>query len=270
MSKGNQTRRGMPRGAGSMARAAGKRAVIKRRLVAVASGLIVAATMTGCTPSDERSAQPAPRTSNNASVHAGVAIVKPHLDEEQRAALAPVKRDAVRYPANRNLGSGEVTSRFAVIDATYAVGEPFNAVDAEFVRAYATPNDEAFEPSELTVNAASTVSYNASGGSGTKLCKYASTMSHSAGLATGSWSTVVQMSSGSAIQKVKIATHPRSYGVIGKNGVGLTYSADPSYTTTLHSYTFQRSANYSSVLEVYFTIYNDLTCFYSNGSFTVK
>lgn len=241
-----------------------------RRGASLAALFVAAIALAGCTPAGSAAESTAPHPGSAGHVNPGVATVKQTLTKEQQTALAPIRKSSVRHAENKDLDGVQVESRLRTIDSHYRPGEAFSDADAEFVRAYATPNADAFDPSALTVKTASSATYNRSGGSGTKVCAYSATISHSSGMLTGQWSTTLKMTSGSAITKVTIAAHPRSYGVIGKSGIGITYAADPSVATTVHSYSFNRSANYTSVLEVYFTMYDDLTCYYTGGTFVVK
>ncbi|KHK95843.1 hypothetical protein LK09_17595 [Microbacterium mangrovi] len=154
------------------------------------------------------------------------------------------------------------------IDARYKVGQAFDAVDTEFIRAYAAPNQDVLG-SGTTAELAGTQGFSVSRGSGTHTCKIGGTVGHYGGPINYSWKASTKFTRGSGIKAATLHAYARGYGIIGSHGIGLVYSSTPRVTTTSSSYYFNRSGSYSA-LEVYFTIYVDASCSYSSGSYTVK
>jgi hypothetical protein len=234
-----------------------------RTRMAAMAGVFTAGllALAGCA-SPHAASQPA----SSLHVDSGVSVVKQELTPAQAEAIEPVPVADVTYPQNKNLDEDQIRARFAQIDSDYEVGQQFSAADAEFVEAYATPNAQVFDPSQVAVHTAAGISGGASGGSGTHKASASDKISHTGGPLTWHWSTTVKISTGSAVTKSTIEAHPRGYGIVGQGGVGLVYSANPSTTTTSHSYTWNRSATYTAA-EAYFTMYDDVKVYYSGGSF---
>jgi hypothetical protein len=232
------------------------------KVAAAIIALVSVSALAGCSSAGVRESSGTPR------VYADIAGVKQTLTPVQQNALRPIAPSNLKFAQNKNLRTAQIIGRFETIDSSYKIGQPFDAQDAEFVRAYATPNPEVFDPTEYTVQAASALSFSKSGSQGGNKCAIAGSMSNTGGPFNYKWSTKFTMSSSAKITKSVMHAHVRSYGVFGSSGVGLAYSSDNPVTTSAHSYTYSAAGAYTSA-EVYSTMYDDVICYYSGGNFTV-
>jgi hypothetical protein len=186
------------------------------------------------------------------------------LSTEQRAALAPVAPANAHYSQNRGLTAQQATERLDIIDSEYVVGQAFSPADTEFIRIYATPAATAFpnySPNTASaIFASSTASHSfdqsktLSGVTG----RAKGTASLSGGPLSYRYATTMKVTTSSKATKVKMEVQVRSYGLVGSDGIGITYSTNQSATSKLHSYNFSRSGSYTS-LEVYSTIRDAVT-----------
>ncbi|WP_157887454.1 hypothetical protein [Frondihabitans sp. PAMC 28766] len=212
-----------------------------------ALAVMTSAALTGCSSSvDVAGAQEAGQTRSAVAVSAQNTGQSTSLTEDQQKALAPLHVAEASFAQNRDLSSREIVDRFHDLDDSYEVLEAFDPADAEFVRIYAHGNAAQLGRASRNFNNAKT-----SGGMTGRIQGNLNT--NGSGPITHKYSVSVKMASSAKVSKTNIRAEIRSYGVVGSSGIGLTYSATPSVSTTAHSYNFNRTGTYTSVA-VYDTI----------------
>lgn len=137
------------------------------------------------------------------------------------------------FPENENLTPEEISNRFFLINRSYAVGEEFNASDADFISRYANTSQvstrEAKNFSQVETYYGQTYGLNGTGwNNGTGFMSYVI-----GGECYG-------YSEGETPQKMSLAIEVTAYGVVGTGGVGVIYhdissNASNWSTTVQHS-----------------------------------
>ena len=120
------------------------------------------------------------------------------------------------FPENENLASTQISERFAAINSTYNVGEPFSASDADFVSKYGvSPNEPSARGSHF---------FDVTGsGYGTTI-RFYGTIYHN-GTFNYTWGGDINAYkySGTLPQQLALEIECTSYGAIGSGGIGIIY-----------------------------------------------
>ena len=169
--------------------------------------------------------------------------------------------------ATQGLSAAQIAQRFAQINSTYAIGQPFSAQDAAFIKAYATP------AATGTITPMAQQSFSKSNTSHAVHATFDGYVTNSIGYLSFTYGGNIKcvITSGkSAWRKTTLQISCTAYGLVGSGGVGIIYDGQiSSSTTTATTYTMNQSKKVSGLAAYTYTNANCVISM-SSGSYNIQ